>query len=1183
MKKLLFILFALSSFCALAQKKAVYELYCQDTVIVTQRKGLTIRECRQGVYLKNPFAKDEFLYAPVSGSSENGTITLEGVKGNSASFSIMNTQMSINSVFDLIKNCPEGEAGGCTTDCDPDNECLISAILENDTLKITDKCGTQMVDLGQLTNGAGGNISITTNGNGDHIITHTNSDNSTNSITLTSFCNTIFGLTSAVPIDNQYIPVLDGSTRECARIRLGDIDFSDDDSDPTNEIELPIGGLNGDILETDGNGIYTWTTPSVFSDTDDQGLAFTNPTVTVTTDANYNHTVTLPPSVYVDNVDDADADPNNECLVSGSVTGNTLNIIDGCGNIDIDVAAFYDNVTTNITDLDNNCVNTTVTGSDATGFVVSSEAIINPNVPNMFQCTDDGYLVGNCTASAQVDWFNLDGELVLLGYVQAFNTDCDIILDATITDADGTTVGVSETVSYGFPFTVAGITGAASPIGFQIAANTLTTTPVSANVTIRYSCPTDSGCPPQNVIFENSPGLAPSVCPDTDCGFVNLANFGIDNLSDISLIITTIDQYLTDNPLCGKGTKFFFNNCAQYQSVDFNFLLDYSSYEFTNTGWVYAPPLFPPMLTEGIGTPIVTGTWTNIEPLTLADMEQNMNDFLVLLNASPYGVNWTGEIQGFQYPTFPTTPSVGDVVNIEFDYIFNVIANDALNGIEPVRQMNFAAASGLNCSTIQTYEWVITETCGISQTKHGFDDTATINPDGTTTLNINGVDYDVCSAPCSAPCSGVNGGTFALASDPNDGQAIQAEIVQHMNDNPTHGIGTVFTSDRCAKLQWAGNFATNWRPTVYHWNGTEWQTWGAASFVLDQSVPNMNNLITVTKPFVYPSNLSEVEANYDALILALNSSSVGGNWTYEIINYTPVNFPSSPTIGQDVSASLEVNIFATDGAFIDEPNSLFVLGSDNYQQSTPFITNGIINPSIAYNSLSCLLKEDLEWVVSNNCSITQTKHGFDDTATINPDGTITINMNGVDYDVCSAPCGGVVSLPIVSNGLTDVGNDFELGGFLEHDTEVDLGVHDMEFKTTNASLTSLFSIGMTDNATKSTGMTVTREDFEIKSFQPSTSNEASVFVNPFVSSIGTKFTGTTEGTSAYFLPQEFGVSYTDAGGNVTGIEFIGDDFKILGIPVYGSTSLAAADVNLPAETMFKVSNGDGTSSLHLKD
>jgi hypothetical protein len=43
-------------------------------------------------------------------------------------------------------------------------------------------------------------------------------------------------------------------------------DLVDDaDADPTNEIELPTGGTNGQILQTDGSGIYTWVNQGVNS------------------------------------------------------------------------------------------------------------------------------------------------------------------------------------------------------------------------------------------------------------------------------------------------------------------------------------------------------------------------------------------------------------------------------------------------------------------------------------------------------------------------------------------------------------------------------------------------------------------------------------------------------------------------------------------------------------------------------------------------------------------------------------------------------------------------------------------------------------------------------------------------------------------------------------------------------
>lgn len=44
------------------------------------------------------------------------------------------------------------------------------------------------------------------------------------------------------------------------------------DADPTNEIELPTGGTDGQVLKTDGNGNYDWVNQTVDSDTDNQTI-----------------------------------------------------------------------------------------------------------------------------------------------------------------------------------------------------------------------------------------------------------------------------------------------------------------------------------------------------------------------------------------------------------------------------------------------------------------------------------------------------------------------------------------------------------------------------------------------------------------------------------------------------------------------------------------------------------------------------------------------------------------------------------------------------------------------------------------------------------------------------------------------------------------------------------------------
>lgn len=54
---------------------------------------------------------------------------------------------------------------------------------------------------------------------------------------------------------------------------------SDADADPTNEIELPIGGNDGQVLQTDGNGNYTWTNKTI--DTDNQTLSLANDNLSI--------------------------------------------------------------------------------------------------------------------------------------------------------------------------------------------------------------------------------------------------------------------------------------------------------------------------------------------------------------------------------------------------------------------------------------------------------------------------------------------------------------------------------------------------------------------------------------------------------------------------------------------------------------------------------------------------------------------------------------------------------------------------------------------------------------------------------------------------------------------------------------------------------------------------------------
>ena len=105
---------------------------------------------------------------------------------------------------------------------------------------------------------------------------------------------------------------------------------TDGDSDPNNEIELPTGGTNGQVLTTDGSGNYTWATDD--AGTDDQNianLAFDNTTniLTVGIENGNSQTIDLTPLL-----NDADSDPNNEIeLPTGGTNGQVLTT-DGSGN-----------------------------------------------------------------------------------------------------------------------------------------------------------------------------------------------------------------------------------------------------------------------------------------------------------------------------------------------------------------------------------------------------------------------------------------------------------------------------------------------------------------------------------------------------------------------------------------------------------------------------------------------------------------------------------------------------------------------------------------------------------------------------------------------------------------------------------------------------------------------------------
>ncbi|GAA4279143.1 C1q-like domain-containing protein [Aquimarina mytili] len=120
------------------------------------------------------------------------------------------------------------------------------------------------------------------------------------------------------------------------------------DADPTNEIELPTGGINGQVLATDGNGNYNWIDiVTIDGDADPTNeielpTGGTNGQVLVT-DGSGNY------SWVNDNINDADADATNEIeLPTGGTNGQVL-VTDGSGN--------YSWVNDNINDADADATN----------------------------------------------------------------------------------------------------------------------------------------------------------------------------------------------------------------------------------------------------------------------------------------------------------------------------------------------------------------------------------------------------------------------------------------------------------------------------------------------------------------------------------------------------------------------------------------------------------------------------------------------------------------------------------------------------------------------------------------------------------------------------------------------------------------------------------------------------------
>ena len=149
-------------------------------------------------------------------------------------------------------------------------------------------------------------------------------------------------------------------------------DLVDDaDADPTNEIELPTGGSNGQVLQTDGSGNYTWVNQT--TDTDTQ-LSETQVDAFVANNG------------YVTTSNDADADPTNEIELPTGGDAGDMAYWNGTNWIAIPTTA-NEGATLQM-------INGVPTWTGGTPPIVVGSLVQGGIVYQIFQPGDAGYVVG---------------------------------------------------------------------------------------------------------------------------------------------------------------------------------------------------------------------------------------------------------------------------------------------------------------------------------------------------------------------------------------------------------------------------------------------------------------------------------------------------------------------------------------------------------------------------------------------------------------------------------------------------------------------------------------------------------------------------------------------------------------------------------------------------------------------
>ncbi len=144
------------------------------------------------------------------------------------------------------------------------------------------------------------------------------------------FTGTISAFNGSIDLDPTFVTEAELAASEAA----------DGDTDANNEIELPVGGNNGDVLSTDGLGNYSWITAVDSDNQNIQGSALTAEILTIGIENGTSQDVDLSSfaldadvtaAIAASDAADGDTDPNNEIeLPAGGNNGDFLST-DGAG------------------------------------------------------------------------------------------------------------------------------------------------------------------------------------------------------------------------------------------------------------------------------------------------------------------------------------------------------------------------------------------------------------------------------------------------------------------------------------------------------------------------------------------------------------------------------------------------------------------------------------------------------------------------------------------------------------------------------------------------------------------------------------------------------------------------------------------------------------------------------------